>query len=75
MNDYGEQCLRNSLNESSLDVFDGGLISMRQPLPVFQIVIRFLEEEGHKGLLQYITRYVQGASTKIRPNFKTYVEN
>ncbi len=71
MNDYGEQCLCNSLNETPLDVLDGGLVSIRQPLPVFQIVIRFLEEEGHKGLLQYIKRYVQGASTKICPHCKT----
>ncbi len=75
MNDNGEQCLCNGLNESSLDVFDGGLVSIRQPLPFCQIVIRFLEEEGYKGLLQYIKRYVQGASTKMRPHCKTYVEN
>ncbi len=44
MNDYGEQCLQSSLNESSLDAFDGGLVTIGQPFPVFQIVIRFLEK-------------------------------
>ncbi len=70
MNDYGDQYLRNSLNESSLDVFDGRLVSIRQPLPVFQIVIRSLEKEGNKGLLQYIKRCIQGGSTKICPHGK-----